>query len=418
MNTNPGYFIWLSELCGAGSSVPKKAYELCSGDVEILYRADRDVLLGLGFSEDEAELLSDKDFERANRIIDFCSENMIGLLCFGGAYYPERLYEIDNPPPVLYFRGNIEKLRSGAYVTAIGSRDCTDRGIKNGYALSFRLSCSGMTVVTGLASGIDAACTLGALDGGGFAIGVLGCGINICYPSENAPLYERMFRQGLVISEFAPYTEPKGTNFPIRNRIMAALGSCALVIEARKNSGALITADYAVRYGRKLFAVPGEIDNPKCEGSNQLIRDGAASVFDEMDILSDFMMLYPDKIIHRRESRSLPDECAEVLRKPPNTKNKKKKSADPDISSKKNVRKGNDKTTDDKVTDTPVLRDLSPLSDTERAVYELIYRSGKTSADALSAELSITAEEVLAALTMLEIYGYVESSVGGTFIAI
>ena len=118
------YFVWLSELCGAGSSLPKRLYSAFGGNLRDAYVADCEKYISLGFSQREAELLCDKDFSRANTVIDYCAQNRVGILTFGSEYYPSRLFAIENPPPVLYYKGRIERLCDGACVTAIGSRKC------------------------------------------------------------------------------------------------------------------------------------------------------------------------------------------------------------------------------------------------------------------------------------------------------
>jgi DNA processing protein len=148
------------------------------------------------------------------------------------------------------------------------------------------LSLTGVTVVSGLARGIDARAHAGALEAGGPVIGVLGCGVDVVYPKEHAKLFERVMEQGCLISEFVPGTRPLPGNFPLRNRIMSGLSQATVVVEAGEKSGALITADHALSQGRDVYAVPGSIFSPACEGSNRLLLDGATPFLKTADIVA------------------------------------------------------------------------------------------------------------------------------------
>ena len=419
--SGPDYFIWLSELCGAGSALPKKIYEAFGGNIRKAYEADFDEYVSMGFSENDAQLLCDKDFTRANSIIDYCAENRVGLLCFGSDYYPQKLYETKTPPPVLYYKGHIERLRGGAYITAVGSRKCSEEAYEAGYSFSYKLSCAGISIISGLATGIDTACTSGALDAGGFAVGVLGSGINILYPFENSALFARMFRSGLVMTEFSPYTEPKSVNFPIRNRIMAAMGDAVLVVEAGNKSGALITADLAAELGKRIFAIPGSVTNPLCFGSNRLIRDGATAVIDASDIISEFEYCYPSVVSVRSSRRRTSDIKAGYISR----RRRGKSAASPEKSEikrrkTKEIHKPETVFSDRDATfseNDGKHEDLSMLSKTEKKVYEEL-KKHSASANELGQALSIPQDDLLSALTMLEIFGFIESLPGGIYAAL
>lgn len=406
------YFIWLSEICGAGSSLPKRVYEAFDGDIKRAYEAQKEEYISLGIKDEEAQVLLDKDFTRANSIIDFCSENRVGVLCFGSENYPSRLYSIENPPPVLYYKGRIERLCDGAAITAIGSRKCSEAAYEAGYSISYKLASSGVCIIAGMAEGIDTACTLGALDGGGFPVGVLGSGINILYPFENRPLFARMFKTGLIITEFSPFTEPKGVNFPIRNRIMAALCDGVLVVEARHASGALITADLAKQMGKRIFAMPGNITDPKTRGSNELIRDGATPVIEVSDILCELEFSYPKTVSVRRSVRERLEERGGYISRRRRRKEallskmKESKEAFREEIPKKETFPDTDEKKEPK--------DLSVLSPVEKEIYEFISK-GTTTADIIGRELSKEQSEVLFALTMLEIYELITSLPGGAY---
>lgn len=402
MSAEAGYCIWLAELCGAGSPLPKRLIEEF-GSAKDVYEAKTEEYTEKGFSEDEARILSDKDFSRANMIIDYCAENHIGLLTWENEYYPQSLFSVSSPPPVLYYKGSIERLSDGAYVAAVGSRKCSESAYENGYNMCYKLACSGVSVISGVASGIDTACILGALDAGGFCVAVLGSGINILYPFDNSRVFSRLFKTGLVITEFSPFTEPLAVNFPIRNRIMAALSCAVLVIEAGYKSGALITAEHALGMGRKIYAVPGDVANKLCRGSNELIKNGAVAVTDARDIISELEFLYPAVVsaraLHKGKKLS-PNDIYISKRSKKKTAEKKEQTAENSFP-----------------TDTPQKRteqELSLLNETEKAVYNALCEETATS-DMLGIKLSLSQEQVLSSLTMLEIYGFAESLAGGMY---
>ncbi|MGI6204143.1 MAG: DNA-processing protein DprA [Anaerovoracaceae bacterium] len=190
------------------------------------------------------------------------------------ACYPERLRLIKEPPEKLYCVGDTELLGT-VCVSVVGSRKCSGYGLRVSERLGALLARGGVTVVSGLAAGIDAAAHRGAMDAGGAAIAVLGNGPDIFYPSVNRELQKRISEGGLVISEYPPGTKPAKYTFPRRNRIIAGLSEATVVAEAGLESGSLITAGFAEDQGRCVFAVPSNIDSVTGAGSNRLIRDGA-----------------------------------------------------------------------------------------------------------------------------------------------
>lgn len=198
--------------------------------------------------------------------------------------YPALLKGIKNPPPQLYCCGD-STLLGNRSVAVVGSRTSTVYGRKTAAAISRRLAASGVTVVSGMAMGIDASAHEGALDVGGKTIAVLGCGPDVCYPPENKILMTEILRHGLIVSEYAPGTPASRYNFPNRNRIISGICEATIVVQARNRSGALITAELAAEQGREIFAVPGNIDSPYNLGNNRLIKEGAAPLICTDDIL-------------------------------------------------------------------------------------------------------------------------------------
>jgi DNA processing protein len=198
--------------------------------------------------------------------------------------YPKRLKEIDQPPPVIYFRGKIESVDDWA-VAIVGTRRVTTYGRQITQDTAAYLAGNGITIVSGLARGVDALAHQAALGAGGRTIAVLGSGVDIIYPSEHRKLADAIMEHGAIISDYAPGTPPDGVNFPPRNRIISGLSRATIVIEAGQKSGALITAQFANEQGRDVFAVPGSILSPMSRGTNQLISEGATPLTNPKDVL-------------------------------------------------------------------------------------------------------------------------------------
>jgi DNA processing protein len=222
------------------------------------------------------------------RIRDYGCE----VVTWTDADYPPLLKQIYDPPIVLYVKGKLTP-RDKNSVAIVGSRQTTHYGINVARRLSYQLAYMGVTVVSGGARGIDTAAHQGALNGQGRTIAVLGTGINIVFPSENAALFEKIIENGAIITQF-PFNRPADKqSFPIRNRIVAGMTLGTVVVEANLSSGALITANFATEAGRQVFAVPGSIDSPRSKGCHDLIKKGAKLCEGAEDILSEFEYLFP-----------------------------------------------------------------------------------------------------------------------------
>ena len=198
--------------------------------------------------------------------------------------YPDLLRQTANPPPVLYIRGRAALLNTPA-IAIIGSRAATSYGRRTAFSLAGDLADRGISVVSGLAMGIDAEAHAGCLARNGNTIAVLGCGLDIIYPRVNRKLYEQTAEHGLIVSEYLLGTKPDGFRFPARNRIIAGLSLGVVVVEAARKSGSLITVQSALEEGREVFAVPGQIDSVKSGGTHWLLQQGASLVVSADDIL-------------------------------------------------------------------------------------------------------------------------------------
>ena len=212
-----------------------------------------------------------------------CLDKMDGWICtFWDSDYPQQLRQIPDPPALLYGCGTLPKEPSLAIV---GTRHPTEVGRIFTEQLAEQIAATGTVVISGLARGIDAAAHRGVLNAGGKTVAVLGCGIDRVYPRENARLYRQIIEQGALLSEYAPGSEPLAGHFPGRNRIISGLSKGTLVVEASRNSGSLITAEFALEQGREVMAVPGGIDRKTSYGPNLLIKQGAHPITEAAEIL-------------------------------------------------------------------------------------------------------------------------------------
>lgn len=208
----------------------------------------------------------------------------VDVLTWDDPRYPERLLAINDPPPVLYIRGDLRPDDDWA-VAMVGTRHASAYGKEAARVIATDLARAGATVVSGLARGIDAQAHRAALEAGGRTLAVLGSGVDIIYPWENLKLAQEIAAHGAVLSEYPLGTQPEANNFPPRNRIISGLSRGIIVVEAGEQSGALITASYAADQGRDVFAVPGSIFQRGSLGANRLIRDGATPVLSANDVL-------------------------------------------------------------------------------------------------------------------------------------
>lgn len=204
--------------------------------------------------------------------------------------YPDRLRNIPDAPTGLYARGKLP-VNKAVSVAVIGARDCSDYGKYVAEHLGTFLGRNRVTVVSGMARGIDGISQWAALEAGGTSVGVLGCGVDICYPAGNSALYQRLLEQGTILSEYPPGTPPRAMNFPARNRIVSGLADAVVVIEARNRSGTLITVDMALEQGKEVFVVPGRVTDRLSDGCNKLIKQGAEILLSPEELLEELQTL-------------------------------------------------------------------------------------------------------------------------------
>ena len=396
------YWIWLSLRCGAGN--PSGAMLLYRfGSPEAIYEADPSAIKeALPNSRAIPLALRDKDLSGADRILSYCRRNNIGILTAGSEFYPERLRRIYAYPLVLYCRGRLRDLDEELLIACVGTRKNSEAGGETAYRVSAEMAEAGAGIVSGLALGIDTECHKGALSVGGYTVAVLGTGIDRVYPPKNRRLMAQIEKTGLIITEFAPGTKPARENFPIRNRIISGLSEATVVFEASEKSGALITADYAARQGRRVFAFPGDIRTETSRGTNRLIQQGATLATSAYDILSVFELYYPTALFTERVHFSSGEEM----------KTEETKKAE-ETGEKSDFSCGQTETKPEKPYAVP--DGLAPI----RGKILSLLSSPMTSDDVWNA-LEKTGEapsmgSLLATLTELEIGGYLESLPGGKF---
>jgi len=226
------------------------------------------------------------DFSEEKREIENFEKNGIKFISFFSKKYPEGLKTISDPPIALFYKGEIEN--DNLNVSVVGTRRCSSYGKKVAEEIGEILSNSGVTVVSGLAYGIDSSAHIGALKGSGKTYAVLGGGLNNIYPKSNLNLSKKIEERGALISEYFPYDEPRDFQFPERNRIIAGLSKAVVLVEAPEKSGALITVDFAIDFGREVFCVPGPINSELSIGCHKIIKDGG-NILSSYDDLLDFL---------------------------------------------------------------------------------------------------------------------------------
>lgn len=246
---------------------------------------DLNVAEGLGSKRAES-IKGYCGWERAEEIVQICESRDIFIAHYGSEHYPELLMQISDPPTVIYYRGRLSP-NDKYSIAIVGSRSLTSYGRNVAQTLSEGLASLGLTVVSGMARGIDSIAHVGAIKKNGRTIAVLGSGVDVIYPSENTGLYRKIQEAGAVISEFPLGEQPRKEHFPQRNRIISGMSLGVIVVEASKASGTLITARYALDQGRDVFAVPGSIYSVNSFGTNELLKRGAKPVSSPDDVLTE-----------------------------------------------------------------------------------------------------------------------------------
>jgi len=272
------------------------------GSLESAWNASYEELRMAGIGEKTAQsVVENRQTLRLEDELALIEKLGISVLTWDDEEYPKRLREIDQPPPVLFIKGKLEEQDDWA-VSIVGTRQKTEYGRQVTEELSVFLAQNHITVISGLARGIDSIAHHSSLQAGGRTIAILGCGVDQIYPPEHRALAERIIQSGALISEYSLGTPPDGINFPPRNRLISGLSLATVVVEAGDTSGSLITATFAVNQGREVFALPGNIYSPKSRGTNRLIQNGARPLLDFEEILQ---VLDIQQVASKQQARQL-----------------------------------------------------------------------------------------------------------------
>lgn len=399
------YWVWLSEVL-ATSTAPLKAIVEKYGDAKAFYDADDDEKMRVcGLSIQQAKRLHDIPRKRIFGIIRDCERLSIRIAVPGSSEYPEKLFGIVDPPVVLYIKGKPLMLNGEPSIAIVGPRKISDYGAKCGYVIAGTLASCGMTVVSGGAKGGDSCAHKGAIDSGGFTVGVLGGGIESGYLKTNAELRSRIAENGALISEFSPFTSITRGTFQRRNRIISALSDGVVVLEAGVGSGTLITARHASEQGKDVFVIPGSPSEPQYYESNRLIADGARPLLNINDIINEYLYIYPNKLHKPDKNVTMPS-----FRKI-NENSVKKAVSKPKEESAVKVNKEPQK----QVVEVP---NLATLTDTAQKVYNAVtsdFQNREFSVDSLIDMEVCSVSEAFAAVTELEIFGFIKAIPGGRY---
>ena len=353
-------------------------------------------------------------------IVEYITKNNIGVITYNDPEYPRRLKALDDCPLVLYYKGTLHDLNCTPSVGVVGTRRYSPLGERITKRIAYDLARSGFTIVSGLAKGIDSFSHKAALYNKTKTVAVLGCGIDVIYPSENRELTLRMHEHGLVLTEFAPGTSPAAWNFPARNRIISALSDAVFVAECTLKSGTIITADHAFEH-----QIPVYMNEQLCSDAIGYLRErGAISVTGADTITADFKERYPElKLISELpKEKNLPPEEIIITTSPlkpfkPSSRKTPAFTVDTEINAPENIKCDpvsniKNKTVDKKTTQ-PAYKGLN---DTDAHIMNMLEK-GAMSVDELS-QSGIPVHELLKSLTVLEMKGFITSLAGGKYVKI
>ena len=309
------YWVWLQSVLTINKDIPSKRILSEFGTAENIYEAsDMQRRIANVFDKKQIDQLNTEPIENAVRIVEQCKRLGIEILTPDQDAYPEKLKTIDDHPVVLYVKGSLDCLKDRAAIAMVGSRELSLDRAHMIRLLSASIAAAGATVVSGGALGADTASHLGALDAGRPTVAVLGCGHNTRYLLENSELRKKIAENGAVISEFPPDTRAGRHTFPIRNRIISGMSDGVVVLNAGVRSGSLITARFAKKQGRELFALPGDFYGTLSPGTNELISAGTKAVYSAFDVLSGYAEQYPATLDTANMMKRVPRTLEEINR--------------------------------------------------------------------------------------------------------
>ena len=386
-------YVWLHQALGNANRLSREIFKKFKSVSEI-YSCDDFSFLGSD-KEKYIKRLEYKDVSEAFETVKACRNLGASIVGYYDDLYPERLRAIPNPPVALYAIGNFKKLDELPCVAVVGTRNPTEGGVTATESFSYVFASSGICVISGLAKGIDVSAHRGCVAANGYTVAVLGCPIGEIYPKENEKAYKALYERGLVISEMYPRCPKTRVDFPNRNRIIAALSDSVVVTEAGARSGALITASYALEYGKRLYSVPGAVC-PETEGTNGLLKRGASVMTEPYDVISPLTLEYP-ATVRPYEPELIKELLSYGISPRSRTQKPETKPRPPEPFAPEEIK-------DDS---------LSPLG---KKIIALFSEKDCLSVDEMCARLGILSKDILSELTMLEIEERVASVPGGRYV--
>lgn len=334
--------------------------------------------------------------DKAQNIIKKSEEHEIKILSLFDKEYPFNLKQIDNPPYILYYKGDLKKLRRNS-VSIVGTRTPTNESKKYAFDIASKLSALNITVVSGMAKGIDTEAHLGAISSLVNTAAVLGNGIDIVYPSENLRVYNKLIESGIVLSEFEVERKPDRMNFPRRNRIISGLSYATIMVEAPSKSGALITVDFALNQGREVYIAPYDEKLKEYFGNHKLYKEGAKILNDITDILEDFDSIFSNDDDYLKMKLKY-FEGGNIQKKEYKEINKNKVVKTQKIKDNKTNKKTENKKPN--------------LTGEEAKLYDIINKVDKVHIDDIIEETGMKTQAVTSILMQLEINGFIKQTAG------
>lgn len=387
------FWIWLQSGVGAGAATDALLAFCPSAEDFFALGVDEWKVSGV-LTYTQIDRLKKADTGKAAAVVKQCDRNGWSIVTPDMRDYPRLLLKTRDFPLVLFVRGDISCVNDALPIAVVGSRSASLHSMSVASQLCESLSEAGVTVVSGCALGVDSAAHTGAIQGGGRTVAVLGCGINFPYLMQNEVLRREISKKGAVISEYPPETPVTRSSFPARNRIISGMCRGTVVIQAGDKSGSLITANRAAEQGRDIFAVPGDVTSADFTGVNKLIRDGARPVFSARDVLCEYAHLYPDidisaaggNFVFNGESKAAPFPLK--------------------------------RRTEREVPKPTAVKERRPFPDNIGGDAAKVYESladGPLHIDEIIRKTEIGANMIFAALTELEIYGFIKLLEGKTY---
>ena len=404
------YWLWLTNLPSISSAKITLLLEKFKTP-EGVYNAQESDFEGIDkIGKREISALCNKDLARADEILKALQKVGAYTLCFDDEYYPDMLRHCYDPPYVLYVIGERLNWDEMLCISVVGSRECSDYGIEATDEICTSLAEKGIVIVSGMARGIDSAAHRSALKSGAKTVAFLGCGIDVIYPPENDELMRAIAKNGAVMTEFAPGTAPYSKNFPIRNRLIAAFSRGVLLVEAKKKSGTLITANWAIENGKDVFALPGDYNREGSAGCNNLIKIGGAKLVQCADDILEEYVYELENMDIGKYGRAEPVYVKQSTRKQTKKVHNDERAVDNDKKTEDSDRENINKKRNIDVNNPR----YDVLDEKQKHIIELLAQGDKH-IDEICRAVGMSASEAGAAMTIMELQGFVIALAGKMF---